>query len=82
VSGIRRATELRRIKGMLVDTLREEMGYKVDCTDTPHITVFTDMPVNKTSQKISRGYDLPYITSFGPAGAEKFISENSSYRLQ
>ncbi len=75
VSGIKKATQLRRIKGMLVDTLKD-MGYLVDYTDTPHIVMFTNEPINSKTVKISRGYDTPYCTSFGPVGAMKFIEEN------
>ena len=75
MSGIKRATQLRKIKGNLVDVLKG-MGYLVSCTDTPNIVMFTDKPINNKTVKISRGYDTPYCTSFGPVGATKFIEEN------
>jgi len=75
-SGIKKATQNRAIKEMLVATLKR-MGFWVKWTEDAQITVFTNMPINYNSQKISRAYDFPYATSFTKEKAEKFIRENN-----
>ena len=72
------AFERRVIKTNLVDTL-EAMGFDVLATDSADIIVSTDKPINKDSfipTPKHKGFKQPYMTSFGPAGALKFIEAN------
>lgn len=71
------SNELIKIKGDVQDKLIE-LGFKVSVTDTPQLVFFTDKPFDKKSQgPIKSGPVTQYITSFGKAGALKFLKKNS-----
>lgn len=65
------ANEIRGIKGKLMDKLMDQ-GFKVVCTGTSDITMFTDKQVNPKSIKYHKG-NHGYITSWGVRGALKFL---------
>lgn len=71
------AYEAKVIKGRLISKL-ESMGISASATDSASIIVFTDRPVTARSFRFSkqRGLVEPYMTSFGPRAAEKFIANN------
>jgi len=66
------AIERRAIKGKLLDKLASE-GYSVHCTDSSYIAMFTDKPINKSSSFLRKGLNEPYLTSFGPVTALKYL---------
>lgn len=69
--------ENRKIKGLIASRL-EQKGFSVGLTDSSDIMIFTDKPVTRKSKKVSPGSKQPYLTSWGVAGAKKFLATSAS----
>ena len=70
-------TQDRHVLKAKMHTRLQEMGYKVDATDSPSLVFFTDKPINEKSYKVPNPSNInlthPYGTSFGDSGALKFL---------
>jgi 8-oxo-dGTP pyrophosphatase MutT (NUDIX family) len=75
VTVISSALENRALKGKIAAQL-EDMGFSVGLTDSTSIIVFTDKPVpDAKSKKVFPGTKQPYSTSWGVAGAKKWLQQ-------